>query len=177
MANIWATSTSLGPYGWILAAVATAAMFGSFLSSKTKAKEATQYSEGGYLEVGGGSHASGNDTTFAVVNGREHKAERGEAHAIFTGRATSKYGDLIPNMVDATNALQLENMISVPSEATQTLDYTGILKSGVRATENLASAMTRSREVVSSSTYIDKRGRTISETRKNGIITHTKIVE
>lgn len=83
-----------------------ALMFGSFTAAKIKsfqiAKE--EFSEGMFEKIGGGSHASGNDTFIGMTNsGKAGYAERGEGHAVFNKRAMDKYGDHIQDFVHGVN--------------------------------------------------------------------------
>ena len=107
---IWATSMKLGPIaGPILAAIATATMFGAFIASKIKAAEATKasqaYGEGGFEILEGGSHASGDDIDLNTKNsrGKNMRAEGGEALAIINRRSTRRYRKQLPHVIRALN--------------------------------------------------------------------------
>lgn len=103
-AKIWSSFAGLGPIGPFLAIGAIATMWGSFISAKIRAAQLSkrQYREGGLEIIGGGSHASGNDTFLGFsVGGRPAYAERGEAHAIIPADKTRKYSSILPSIVDS----------------------------------------------------------------------------
>jgi DNA repair exonuclease SbcCD ATPase subunit len=104
VANIW-REFSKSLITLPLAIGATAAMFGSFAVAKVKAIQATkqEFGEGGYEVIGGGSHASGNDTYlgFETKDGKKAYGERGEAHMIFDKNTTSKYKKVLPHLFKA----------------------------------------------------------------------------
>ena len=108
-ANIWSSFSSLGVAGPILAAIAIAAMWASFIASKVKAKQLTSqsdtYGEGGLEFLEGGSHASGNDINLGTKNskGKTMRAEGGEALAIINRRKTRKYRKVLPDIIDSLN--------------------------------------------------------------------------
>lgn len=102
--QIWSSFSSMGPAGPFLAAAATAAMFGAFVAGRVKAAKLTKqkFGDGGLEIIGGGSHASGNDTPLGFqVNGKEAYAEKGEAHAIIPATKTKKYKSILPTLVDS----------------------------------------------------------------------------
>lgn len=111
---------ALSPLGIIGIAAATAAiggMFAAFISFKAQASSAasrasslansstSNYGEGGLEFIGGGTHASGNDTDLGVKNskGRRMKVERGEAVAIINHHKTKKYKKVLPAIVESLN--------------------------------------------------------------------------
>ena len=91
-------------------------MFGAFASAKVKAFQLTkqEFAEGGYEQIKGGTHASGNDTYlgFQTSSGKAAYAERGESHAVFTGSANKKYGKLIPQIVESMNKQTYEHFFA-----------------------------------------------------------------
>jgi hypothetical protein len=105
-AQIWKSFSGLGPAGPFLAGAAIAGMWTSFAASKVRANQVAkeEFKDGGYVEIKGGSHRSGNDTPLGFrVNGKEAYAERGESHAIFTQATRRKYGR---ELRDVVNKLQ-----------------------------------------------------------------------
>lgn len=111
---------ALSPLGIIGIAAATAAiggMFAAFISFKAQASSAasrassltksstSNYGEGGLEFIGGGTHASGNDTDLGIKNskGRRMKVERGEAVAIINHHKTKKYKKVLPAIVESLN--------------------------------------------------------------------------
>lgn len=109
-ANIWSSMSSIPIIGPSLALAAIATMWTSFAVAKVKAKQATraanqEYGEGGLEFLEGGSHASGNDIDLHQRNseGRNMRAEGGEAMAIINKRNTRKYKRVLPDIVNSLN--------------------------------------------------------------------------
>lgn len=107
VAGLWASYSTMGPASIVLAGIATAALFASFVASQVKAAQVTkqQYGEGGLEFLEGGSHASGNDIDLNTTNGKGKRmyAEGGEAMAIINKRNTRKYKGILPSIVDSLN--------------------------------------------------------------------------
>ena len=83
-----------------------ALMFASFAGAKIKALQLTKktFGHGDILDIGNGTHASGNDTPIGVtVGGQPAYAERGEKVAIFNRRSVGKYGSRINEVFHALN--------------------------------------------------------------------------
>lgn len=113
------------PYvGLIIAAAAVTGLIGMFAASvaSAKASVAQNYGHGGYEVLEGGSHASGNDIDLGVNNhhNRRMRAEGGEGMAIFSRRATKRYGEVLPDLVDSINKGKFEeqyaNTLILPEE-------------------------------------------------------------
>jgi len=105
-AEIWSAFMPMGVPGILLAAIATASMFGAFVAAKAKAAQLTStYGEGGLEFLKGGSHASGNDIDLHTTNsrGRNMRAEGGEAMAIINKRSTAKYRSILPSLIKSIN--------------------------------------------------------------------------
>lgn len=109
-ANIWSAMSGIPIIGPALALAAIATMWTSFAVAKVKAKQATraanqEYGEGGLEFLEGGSHASGNDIDLHQRNseGRNMRAEGGEAMAIINKRNTRKYKRVLPDIVSSLN--------------------------------------------------------------------------
>lgn len=109
-ANIWSAMSGVPIIGPALALAAIATMWTSFAVAKVKAKQATraanqEYGEGGLEFLEGGSHASGNDIDLHQRNseGRNMRAEGGEAMAIINKRNTRKYKRVLPDIVNSLN--------------------------------------------------------------------------
>lgn len=118
-ANIWSSMSSVPIIGPALALAAIATMWTSFAVAKVKAKQATaaanqEYGEGGLEFLEGGSHASGNDIDLHQKNseGKNMRAEGGEAMAIINRRNTRKYKRVLPDIVDSLNKGTFENKFS-----------------------------------------------------------------
>jgi hypothetical protein len=106
-AEIWKSLAGVPIVGIPLAIAGIATMWGSFAASKVKAREATQaeYGEGGLEFLEGGSHASGNDIDLHTTNseGKNMRAEGGEALAIINRRNTRKYRRMLPGIIQSLN--------------------------------------------------------------------------
>lgn len=103
-AKIWASFAGLGPAGPFLAVGAIAAMWGSFIAAKIRASQLAKktFGGGGLEIIGGGSHASGNDTYLGFESeGKPAYGERGEAHAIIPADKTRKYKDILPDVFES----------------------------------------------------------------------------
>lgn len=99
-AKIWG---QLG-FPWAIPAIAT--MWASFAISKIKAKTETKESYGdGTIELlEGGSHASGNDIDLGTKkDGTKRRAEGGEFFAVINKRASKKYRQIIPSLINSIN--------------------------------------------------------------------------
>ena len=107
-AQIFSSMSGVPIVGWALAIAAVAAMWTTFAAAKIKAAQVTksaQYGEGGLEFLEGGSHASGNDIDLQTTNknGKNMRAEGGEALAIINKRSTSKYRKELPDIVNSLN--------------------------------------------------------------------------
>lgn len=118
-ANIWSSMSSIPIVGPALAIAAIATMWTSFAVAKVKAKQATaaanqEYGEGGLEFLEGGSHESGNDIDLHQKNkeGKNMRAEGGEAMAIINKRNTKKYKKVLPEIVNSLNKGTFENKFS-----------------------------------------------------------------
>lgn len=95
------------------AAPAIALMFATFAASRIQASRLAQetFGEGGYIDIKGGRHGSGNDVPFGISqDGRQMVAEGGESMAIFSRSAVGKYGRNLPRLVELANSGRLEKM-------------------------------------------------------------------
>ena len=105
-AGIWKSFAGTGPWGIAAAIAGTALMWGSFAAAKIKAAQITkkEYGEGGLEFLNGGSHASGNDIPLGYTkDGKDRRAEGGEALAIIRKSQTRKYRKLLPGIIDSLN--------------------------------------------------------------------------
>lgn len=105
-AEIWKALAGIPVVGIGLAIAGVATMWGSFAAAKIKAREATQteYGEGGMEFLMGGSHQSGNDIDLGTTpDGRQRRAEGGEAFAIFNKTSTRKYRRALPGIIKSIN--------------------------------------------------------------------------
>jgi len=107
-ANIWKLTSKINP---LLAIGLIALMFGTFTAAKIKASQATKassnaklYAEGGVEFLDGGSHASGNDIPLGhTKDGRQRRAEGGEALAIIRKSQAGKYRRVLPDIIGSLN--------------------------------------------------------------------------
>lgn len=118
---ITAASKIWSQLGFPFAIPAIALMFGSFAAAKIKAFQATkqEFAEGGFFEtIGGGSHASGNDTFIGTTSkGKRAYAQKDEGHAVYKPGPTRKYRKLLPKLTDWINNGVLEEKISLINKA------------------------------------------------------------
>ncbi|NRB54170.1 MAG: hypothetical protein HRU41_41365 [Saprospiraceae bacterium] len=106
--------------GWPLALPLTALMFGSFAAAKIRAGRLAknEFAEGGLEIIGGGSHASGNDTPLGFnVGGKPAYAEKGEAHMILKPGPTRKYKSILPDIFQALNSATFEERFQKINQA------------------------------------------------------------
>ena len=105
-AEIWKALAGIPVIGVGLAIAGIATMWGSFAAAKIKAREATrtEYGEGGMEFLIGGSHQSGNDIDLGrTADGRQRRAEGGEAFAVFNKTSTRKYRKSLPGIIKSIN--------------------------------------------------------------------------
>ena len=102
--------------GFPAALPAIGIMFASYAASKIAARAIAgkkKFADGGLEIIGGGSHASGNDTPLGFsVGGREAYAEKGEAHMIVSAKNTAKYKDILPEIERGLNSGTFEAMLN-----------------------------------------------------------------
>lgn len=105
-ANIWKSLSGIPIVGPALAVAALATMWASFAAARIKAREVTktEYGEGGMEFLDGGSHQSGNDIDLGTTpDGRQRRAEGGEAFAIINKTSTRKYRKALPGIIKSIN--------------------------------------------------------------------------
>ena len=108
-ANIWKAFSGAGAVGLVLAALATATMWGAFAAAKVKAVQVTkqqteQYGEGTVELLQGGSHASGHDIDLGTKkDGTRRRAEGGEFFAVINKKNSRKYRHVIPDVINSFN--------------------------------------------------------------------------
>jgi hypothetical protein len=101
---ITASSKIFSKVGFPLALPLIALMWGAFAASKVRAAQLTkkQFGKGTYEVVGGGSHASGNDTFAGFQSGgRDAYVERGEGVAVIPRTKTQKYKSILPEVMNS----------------------------------------------------------------------------
>lgn len=129
-ANIWKSLSGIPIIGPALAIAMIATMFTSFAAAKIKARQATnaansEYGEGGLEFLEGGSHASGNDINLHTKNkeGKNMKAEGGEALAIINKRNTRKYKKVLPEVIKSLNSGVFEDKFSTAFSTSDAIQH------------------------------------------------------
>ena len=167
----------------ILAGAMITSMWGMFGMAKIKAAQvanvSSTYGDGGYELAVGGSHASGNDikTGIRTTKGRQMVIEGGEGVGVFSRRAVTKYGDIIPSLVDSINQGDFDS-VSVDSVLGQTRYAKEVLAMqqvanavDLSTVEGLLSVIVSqygSKSVVlGDGSVLEKRGNTTKITRRN----------
>ena len=105
--NIWKSLSGIPFIGPALAVAAVGTMWASFAANKVKAKQAAkqEFSDGGLEFLGGGTHASGNDTHIGFNSrGQDMRAEKGEAVAVINPKNTRKYRSELPKIIKSLNS-------------------------------------------------------------------------
>ena len=137
-AQILAAYASLPIVGQALAVAAIAGMWATFIGAKAMAAQVTQqqYGEGGLEFLEGGSHASGHDIPLGTTNseGKQMRAEGGEALAIINKRNTAKYRKVLPDVIDSLNKGIFEDKYLNAFGATSAV-YTAIIEAGYNPTD------------------------------------------
>lgn len=149
--------------GWPLALPLSATMFAAFAAAKIKAFQATKlFKEGGYEVLEGGSHSSGRDVPLGISSdGRQRRAEGGEGMAIFSRKATAKYGTMLPQLVSAINRGEFERRYSAMTSATDGLTIGGaVVNVNTAGVETRLDALRRDSQ---RRVYQDGRGRTVEQ--------------
>lgn len=142
-----------GPVGIALAAT----MIAAFAAAKIKAFQLANkktFRKGGFKEIGGGSHESGNDTHV----GGNNYAENGESVGIFTAKATRKYKPSLKALVNAANKGTLENILVQDRRAIQGINL--INKTDID-TSLMEKRLTRLVSLSESKTFVDGKGRLV----------------
>lgn len=107
---ITASSKILAEFTPLAAIPILALMWGTFISAQARAAQLTkrQFGEGGFEVVGGGSHASGNDTYAGFsVDGQPAYVERGEGVGIIKRSQMSRVGGVAEEFINKANAGRL----------------------------------------------------------------------
>jgi hypothetical protein len=102
--NLITASSKISAQAGVFAPLLIALLWSGFVASKVRAAQLTkkQFGKGGLEVLGGGSHASGNDTPLGFnVGGKAAYAERGEAVAIIPTKQTRKYRAILPDLVNS----------------------------------------------------------------------------
>lgn len=122
---VTATSKTWKEWGSPWAIPFIALMWTSWAASKIMAvkavdaqNESTEYGEGGYELLQGGSHQSGRDIDLGrTQDGRKRRAEGGEFFAIINKKSSRRYRKQIPQVINALNDGTFERRYMRASEA------------------------------------------------------------
>jgi hypothetical protein len=110
---ITAVSKIYATVGFPFSLIASGLMIGSFVASKVKAFQVARkktFGKGGLETIGGGTHASGNDTYLGFESeGKPAFAERDEAHMIINNKQAPKYKSILPLIAKSLNEGTFEN--------------------------------------------------------------------
>ena len=117
------------PAAWI---PMLALMWGAFSYAKVKAYQeasnTTQFREGGYMLLEGGSHQSGHDVNLGIgPDGSNLRAEGGEYFAVINKRNSRKYSGEIPGIVNALNSGMFEDKYIKTSDAMGLMGRMGVV--------------------------------------------------
>lgn len=125
VSNVYKVLSAFGPAGTLLAVAASGLMIGSFLAAKVKAIAVTkqEFAEGGWGEIGGGTHANGNDTNlgFKTKSGKQAHAQRGELFGVIRHEKAKRYKPVFGAIVDAMNKGKFEEQFNNVTRAGDTL--------------------------------------------------------
>jgi hypothetical protein len=105
-----ASSNILKQFTPLAAIPILALMWGTFIGAQARAAQITKrtFGEGGFEVVGGGTHASGNDTPLGFdVNGQPAYVERGEGVAVIRRSQMKKAGKFTEEFTNKVNAGRL----------------------------------------------------------------------
>lgn len=164
-ANIWKAFSGAGAVGLILAALATATMWGAFAAAKVKAYQVTaqteQYGEGTVELLQGGSHASGHDIDLGTKpDGTRRRAEGGEYFAVINKRNSRRYRSVIPDVI---NSLNNGTFADRYQRANEQMDRyaVGMIGAGKTDISGLERDVAKIREQGDETRYVDAQGNTV----------------
>ncbi len=144
--------------------IAAVGMLGTFAIAKVKAFQLArkkEFKHGGFEEIGGGTHASGNDTYLGSNAGADLYAERRESVGIFNAAATSKYKGPIRNFVNAANRLELDALINRNERAGQGIPF---VSNNINLNqERVEAELVTIRKELQKRNYQDTQGRLVEE--------------
>jgi hypothetical protein len=157
---ITATTKLLINPGFPASLAAISLMWGSFLAAKAKAFQLTktQYGEGGYDILDGGSHASGNDTFMYASGGKNVFGERGELVATINRRNTNKYRPILPTIIDSLNKGTFEHVFTAANRKAQAIQ---INTTGGTETAKMERILAEIRDKKQVERFVDGKGRLI----------------
>lgn len=161
-----AAAKTLATFGFPTALPFIAAMFGAFAATKISAAKAARknFAKGGMTILGGGTHASGNDTPLGFeVQGKSAYAERGEAVAVIAANKTRKYKSVLPDLIDSLNKGTFERQYSAIGEAATDIPF--IMPGGSAGSDLSLSKAERALEAIQAQgenrTFINEKGQRV----------------
>lgn len=145
--------------GFPLALAGIGVMFGSFLYAKIKASQLTKrrFGRGGYEELKGGGHDSGNDIPIYRQNGEEGRAQGGEGLAVFSRKAVRQYGKQIPRLVEAINRGSFSDSVAMSTAQMMVVNQVG----DTGPDPGVKSELVKIRKQGAQREYIDSQGRRV----------------
>lgn len=155
---ILATAKNFANSGGIGGIVTNAIMLAAFAATKIRAAKLskTRLSKGRMTIVGGGSHASGNDTPLGFdLDGAPAYAEQGEAHMILSKQATRRNKPILKTLFSALNNGTLADNFEYQNTRTEIPSFNYSSSTDMSRTEDTLSQINRA---VSNKQYIDERG-------------------
>ena len=145
-------------------------MFGAFAASKIKANQLAKKTlgKGGLEIVGGGSHASGDDTSLGFSSGgKEVFAERGEAHIVLPVGKTRKYKSVLPSLVKSLqNGTFEQNYSSINGAHSDENIFIQSAGGGLTDVSKMESSLEAIRANSEKKTSVNGKGQTV-ETYRN----------
>ena len=157
--NLLVASTKiLAQYGIPMALPFLAMMWSTFYAQRRRARQAAAetYGEGHFEVIGGGSHASGNDTPLNIDK-RNRRVERGEAFAVFNKKATGHYGaGNLQRLVDGMN----RQNIDVHGFVAQDISMIGNTELSIFGLQEGIERLVAQGE---EKTYVDNKGRLVKQ--------------
>ena len=164
-ANIWKAFSGGGAIGLVLAALATATMWGAFAAAKVKAYQVTaqteQYGQGTVELLEGGSHASGHDIDLGTKrDGTRRRAEGGEYFAVINKRNSRRFRDIIPDVINSFNDGTFADRYQ-RANATMAGYAVGMIGGGKTDVSGLERDVSAIRKQGDQMQYVDGQGNTI----------------
>jgi hypothetical protein len=172
--NLVTASTKIwAQFGFPAALVPLGIMWGSFISSKIRAAQLTKKENrlGSFEWLGTSQNNPGAEDIYLgpTSDGRMRTASKGEGLAIFNRGAAAKYGQLLPELVNAANRGALEKVISRTDYVPEFFPIAaGVASVNMQTTE---SELRKIRRQGAERTYINDKGQLV-EIRGNKKITY-----
>lgn len=155
-----------------LSAALVGLMFGSFAAAKIKSFQLAKqtFGHGDILDIGGGTHASGNDTPLGVsVGGKPAFVEKDEKVGIFSKKSVRKYGNKINDVFHALNKGVFEEQYQALNSAGAVSDTVVNIQAGTSSvdTSRMENELGQIRKQGETKNVYDQNGKLVSSTYKN----------